>query len=733
MSAAPFSFGAAVGARISQAVRETQHYRRAARRAATLPFYDWVKGGNFYIDREPCDFELWRVLGLVYEMFPRTPEGWRRFDFSGMKPAQNGFTVLALFGGTYLASGGHGNVGYYLPTADLAWEISDTRFVPLIRSNPELHRLLGSHEDTGKQQRADEGSKGLRRFGDHHIFFTYLGGVVSTESRPLDALFYDEVQEMRLADMQKADERLGASELRVKVRVSTANIEGADIAHHYEESDQRAFHNECGCEDGVVLADCWHPDTGPSCIDVLKPTNLNPSLPRNQAFYVCPTCSTVLGTGGAWRNKETNRIEGDLRVYQGDFRIHAPEHAPRIGVTYPQMLSPRQTAQDILDAWRTRADTGHFYRRKLAKPYTDPDAVPITPEICQEAQRDRLRWIAPEQWNWKVDRRPFAGIFLGVDHMKNNNYVVVKGLLRDTGLLRYIWCEIVRDKDPFRRTAEIMRRFRVDIAALEEGPNLNEAWQFAEAFPGRAFIARYNELPSEPVSWGDRPRDRAGEKRTADEARVKFTVSIDQHRMMSWSLGRWTRRKVETPPAILLQQKLMTDRGLQDVCVGHELWTHLQRVGLVVEPIEGKENEERWRRKVVKIRIDPHFAFANMLADVAVIRRFGTDIMLFDGEDEMGEPTKPATATRAADIDQVKKVMPEMFASTNTELLALEDGRRGGRDEPSTCGVCQSYEKLVVGPGQKPRGTCTARNFTVTADAPACLQFEAVPEEETYE
>jgi len=544
---------------------------------------------------------------------------------------------------------------------------------------------------------------------------------VTTESRPLDAIIYDEVQEMDLGDMAKSDERLSASPLRVILRTSTANINGADIDYYHELSDQRAFHTDCGCEDGVVLADCWHPQTGPTCIDKLKPTNLNPALPRDEAFYVCPTCGTVLGTGGAERDPASKLIVGDMRVYQGSFAAHATKNAPRIGVSYPQMLSPRQTAGRILEKWIRRTDTGHFYRRTLAKPYTDPNTVPITEAICQAAERSDLRWVRPGE---PVDRKRLVGIFLGIDHMKHDNHIVVKGVDPDTGKLRYLWLEVVQGDDPFKRTAEIMRRFRVDIACLEESPNLNEAWQFATEFPGRVFIARYNELPAELVAWGDRPRERAGEKKTQDDARIKWTVSVDQYRMMSWSLGAWVNGRVETPPAVQLTQRLRTDQGERDVAVAREFWTHLQRIALVYEPVKQKEGEEharKLRRAVKKIRIDPHFAFANMLCDVALIRRFGSDSFL--AVDQVGGRAAMVEKNdeRSSYAEQLGRITP-----ATTPILTDLSGQRPADPSAINCGSCTQRQD------RNGRLWCAARSFYVAPSAAACPQYIPDPEEESY-
>jgi len=64
-----------------------------------------------------------------------------------------------------------------------------------------------------------------------------MGGLVTTESLPLDALVFDEVQQMSLAEIETAEQRLAASELGLILRVSTANFEDADIDYYWRRSD----------------------------------------------------------------------------------------------------------------------------------------------------------------------------------------------------------------------------------------------------------------------------------------------------------------------------------------------------------------------------------------------------------------------------------------------------------------------------------------------------------------
>src|SRR5262249_49445335 len=162
-----------------------------------------------------------------------------------------------------------------------------------------------------------------------------------------DGLVFDEVQHMSTKTIEQTEERVSASELKAIVRVSTANFPGADINFYYEQSDRRQFHTRCGCPDGVVLAHQWDPLPRPACIG--EGNGSTPGVPRG-AFYFCPVCRTVIPD-----------------PWEGEFRPQNPS-ARTIGFNFPQMLSPKVTPAEMLEAWVHRVDVKNFYNRKLGRP-----------------------------------------------------------------------------------------------------------------------------------------------------------------------------------------------------------------------------------------------------------------------------------------------------------------------------------------------------------------------------
>jgi hypothetical protein len=638
----------------------------AATIARQRDFANWASTGHFTADREPISLEVWRYLRPIYEAVPANPAG---LDLVIMKSAQGGASTLALLWTLWLMLRERCQIAYFLPTASLALNFSRDRFIRLARDNPQIHRLMGDPGSPHASRIVDEGSASVRRIQQSIAYFTHTTGRVTTEALPLDALIFDEVQEMLLTDVEKAQERLSASALHAILRASTANFAGSDVHYFYERSDQREFYTQCGCPEGTVLADAWDPRTGPLCID--RGNGSTPGIPRDW-FYVCPRCRTIIADPQA-----------------GEFRARNPS-APRIGFHFPQMLSPRQTPTRIMTKWESRVDTKNFYNRVLGRPYADPDTVPVTEKHLDAAQNLDLIW-------GPVPKRTADRVFMGIDQMGQENYVVVKA--RVGNRMRLLHLEIIQDDSPWRRCAELMRIYRVRYAVAESLPNYNEAQRFAKEHDGRVFLAHYQDIGDEILRWGDRPRDSMAVSRSADDIRTPHTVAVDQYKMMSWSLAKWAHGEVETPDARTLLQEVRTRQGLQHTMVCRDVfWTHLQRVALVTEPSVGKEDERRFRRAVKKIGIDPHFAFANMLCDVGWARAYGTSFMLFPDE---RLPAVREEKRRNYTLEQLAEALPEFFSS--------DDFR------PLTCGDCANFDAE--------RRWCTARRFGAQAVQPQCEMF----------
>jgi phage terminase large subunit GpA-like protein len=631
----------------------------------------WVDAHHFVADREPIDFTVWRYLAPLYQAIPAVPP--KGMDVVVMKAAQAGASTWALLTTLWLLVTRRLQLAYYLPTKDHAMVFSEERFIRLARENPAIYQLFGA---TGRPRRAgslvDEGSRSVRNVGDSVAYFTYMGGKVTTEALPLDAIVFDEVQEMSLSDIEQTEERMSASELALRLRVSTANFEDADIDYYWRRSDQREFVTDCRCPEGVILADCWDPTDGPTCI--AEGTASTPGIPA-APHYRCPRCDTRLDD-----------------VQAGAFVAQRPG-AARIGYHFPQMLSPRQTAASILTKWHERIDTKNFYNRVLGRPYTDPKTLPITQAILENAVDTTLRWGPLDP---AATTRP--PVFMGIDQMGHDNRVLIACRYYDR--MRLLHAETIQEDDPWRRCTELLDEYRVRVCAVEALPNFNEAHRFAKSRDGKVFVVHYVDLVDQIVLWGDRPRDKVTIRKVDEEVRTRWSATVDQYKAMSWALGQWTEGAVVTPDPRTLIQRVRDRGGLKPVEVLREqVWHHLQHVALVTEPIEGREAERKYRRAVRKVGIDPHYAYTWMLLCIAWARVFGTEKMLLVDPTHKPEPTPPAEAIS----EQIRLRIPHAVERWAAPTM--------------TCGGCAHFDQA--------RGWCGARSFVTQPTLPSCDFFDA--------
>lgn len=734
------NFGESIVNRIRGFRSATEQRLRPVTRAREQSFREWSESNGFVADREPIDFSVWRFLRQVYDAVPRElasqdPNTFRLakgYDETIMKGGQSGGSVKVLLLPLWLCLIDRYQGGYFLPTEEQSDKFSSNRFIRFCRENPEIHRQMGDPGAPGTARKAiDEGSVRTRRIGHSILYFLSIYGRISTESMPLDFVVFDEVQDMLPADVEKAMVRVDASSLKLSVKVSTANFPGSDIDYFYQRSDQREFHTECGCGDGVVLAREWHPIDGPACIG--EGNGTTPGIPRGY-FYRCPRCEKVI-----------------TDPQKGLFRSHAPT-SHKIGFQWPQMLSPKIDAGEIMDKWLNRVDTKNFFNRSLGLPYTDPNTQPITDEVLRRAEvagmGKMLRWGPPTKGQYP------DGVFMGCDQMGQNIHVTIGAVV--DGRVRYLWLEIIYGKNTFKRCYALMKEFRVRFACMETLLNFDEAKRFADAFPGRVFLAQYQDLENELLTWWDRPRDNVKIRKTTEEEKVRYSVTLDQYKVMSRALGKWVQGEVEHPDSRTLRKDLQTTKGIEQVAVCKEFWKHLKAIALVTELREGKEDERRFRRAVKKVGIDPHFAYANMLMMVAMSRVYGTDQMLIPdslvmwapGEDgkgkEVSEPTNPPnpspatvgapTAAAAApspapaakskphrkgtDMEQVRNSSIGHLLPGGAMPVLVEPGAiMPGTEGPATCGTCVNKLK---------DNQCALRLFYVSANQPACDHYHPV-------
>ena len=620
-----------------------------------------VDGHKFTLDNRPS-------MHFIYDLVPTTIEEAREKVVVIMKCAQVGFTVMEMLACIYMALKFEPcKIGMYLPVKDLASAKSTIRFMPIVRTVPMAYNRLVEETVDGVSRNKGEGNVMIRQMGASNFYFLWTSGKATTESMPMDVLSFDEVQEMAIADMEKTRERLSASRIKFTLMGSTANWPDSDIHWWYKKGTAHQFHTHCPhCGESSVLEEHF-----PTCIRY--------DDDRRDYRYVCPKCD-------GWIDDSQ---KGEWIARNPDARI--------LSVHYPQTLSPTISPREIIESYHNADDMKNFFNRKLGKPYTDPSQVPVNLEMlnaCAEAGKAAgLRW---------KDRAKHT--FMGLDQMGSFIVAVIKERMPDGRQavvhLEYIYIKPTKedpDASPWRRCDELMSQYGVDVCVVETLPNYDSAKSFARRHHGKVFLAGYADLKDDMLRWGDAPTLDASDRRTDEDARDRFTVTLDQYKCMQVAMSRFVRKVCLFPdPAELVQdvlEKGMTRRAA--VCKEYAFF-HFTRTALVAEQ---DEEQKKFKRRVVKVGIDPHTSYANMLCDVAWARSHGTSTFILPPEKEAAPHIVAGSKAKAVSVGPL--------GSRLAELMALPPGE--------ICGRCSAFDVE--------RRKCQVLDLLTRADMPGCSMF----------
>lgn len=642
-----------------------------------MTFREWCEDlgrKGMTVDGKPFTLGDRPAMAWIYDQIPSTREEAYRYVLVLMKCAQVGFTVMEMLATIYLGiKFGPCIVGMFLPDMNLAGLKSSERFMPIVRSVPVVHALMTQDAADGSGRKNGEGNVNRRRIDKALFIFSWTSGRATTESIPMDILSFDEVQEMTLEQIEKTYERVSASQVRFMLMGSTANWPDADIDFWYKKGTKHQFHTKCPtCGTAKPLDDYF-----PECIRWDKD--------REIYRYVCPNGHWLEDTQhGEWVAEFPERDRGpevDVPLKERRLRIRS--------IHFPQYLSPTISADEIITAYNTASDMKNFFNRKRGKPYVDPSQVPVTLEHlarCVEAGKA----LGVE---WKTRAR---GTFMGIDQMGNFNVHVIKERLPD-GRQAVVHVEETYSADPFGRSSELMEQFGVSVCVVEINPNYNDAKKFANRHRGRVFICdSFGALKEDMIAWGDGPKLDASDRRTDEEARDRYTLRMDQYKCMQVSMARFTAKDPACvfPDPQGLAQDVIEKGKMQTMAVLPRAFHHFTKTALVAEK---DEETNQYRRRVVKVGIDPHFSYANMLCDVAWARSHGTATFII-----------PQGGSQVAEMRNKSESMgmhglPASVASMMEELPS------------GVCGRCSAFNPET--------GMCEERQLAVSARDVACVLF----------
>lgn len=630
-----------------------------------MTFRQWCDSlEGLKVDGHPFSLANRQALWGIYDAIPTHPEDAYGRMIVVQKGAQTGMTIWEMLANLYMArKWAPCTIGFYVPEVPLAGYKSRQRFMPIVRTIPSLYKDLTTETSAGGAEKSrGEGNVLTRNLGESRFLFLWTSGSMSTESYPMDVVSFDEVQGMTPDDIDRTRERLSASRIRFMLALSTAKWPDADINFWYKLGSQLKFHTLCPhCGEHSALADRW-----PDCVA------WDPA--RSDYRYCCPECD-------GW-------IED---TQEGKWLAEVP--AAKIeSWHFPQTLSPTVSAAEMMGAWQraiTSLQKQNFYNRKLGLPYADPDQIPISMAILNQCVADGLA----AGLTWKTSAKH---TFMGIDQMGQFNVVIIKERM-DDGRQATIHVEAIYDPDPFVRCSVMMKTYGVQVCVVESLPNYNDAKRFAGRHRGKVFLAHYQDIKDEMLVWGDAIVTKA-DRRTTEEERDRYTVGLNQYKCMQVAMARMVKRQCLFPDPDALEQDVPDAGRVRKVPLLREMvFLHFTKTALVIEQ---DEETRKYSPKVVKVGLDPHFSYANMLCDVAWARAHGTTTFILP---QAQRPEDRPSETREA----VQQAMPGLPASV-TRLVQ-------DHPEGEVCGRCESFDP--------DRSFCNERQLNVGARDPGCVLF----------
>lgn len=630
-----------------------------------MTFLSWCQAmaaKGLKVDGKPFKLDDRPALIPIYEAIPTTAAEAAGKTLVIMKSTQIGLTIWETMANLYMSLKWEPvTIGMFMPSQSVAIHKSEHRFMRIVRSSPELYKILITGRDvSGNPIKVGEGNVLTRKIKDSLLLFLWTTGRVTTESIPMDVVTLDEVQEMTLDQIDKVRARTGDSAIDFTLLLSTANMPDLDIDHWYRLGTQEIWHTKC-----------------PQCGEFSDLSDPNGIFPGRSIGYTdddyhwtCPQCLGVIDD-----------------PQQGMYiQSSQPSLSNIRSFLLPRTISPRMTPRQMVEDW-SRAKTGDqkksFYNRTLARPYIDADQLPVTLALCEACAEEGVR----EGVVWKKEARE---TYMGIDQMGGFNCIIISER-RPDGRMAVIHVEAIFDIDPFSRSADLMGQYGVSICVVEQLPNVNDARRFANQFPGRVFLANYADLREDMLRWGD--EFSKSDRRTSEEDRSRYTVTLNQYKMMQTSLYRVRERFVLFPNPDALIQNVIEGGSTKRIPILRDwVFYHFTKTALVVTQ---DEHERKARAKVVKIGIDPHMSYAFMLMNAAWARNHGTSMMILPQED------LAADNTIAKDLPGLPD---EIVRVVDTDGLTTD-----------TCAGCLSFDKE--------RGWCNERKFLVRGIDPVCGLF----------
>lgn len=333
---------------------------------------------------------------------------------------------------------------YVFPTLSDVYDFSDARISTVIASSTYLR---------GRVLPDDPQNKGLKKIGLGFIYFRGSESKRKLDSVDADHLVLDEYDTLAQDNIPDAERRLSGPLSKGLIRrLGVPSLPNWGIAKAYANSDRRKWHVKCE-----------------ACGDY-QPITFKDNVDLERAIVVCKSCRKPL----------------DVR--KGEWVAEFPDRSVR-GYHVTRLIAPTVNIQSIIDQSRKREPVERrvFYNKDLGEPYAPADGR-LSAEALQAAARGYEQvegYTGP----------PFVTMGVDVASTRALNVRISKHQEDGTKIAL-----LIKEVPDFNELENLMRRYNVNMAAIDHLPDGRLSRSFAEKFPGRVFVVAYNttDKPKDP-------------------------------------------------------------------------------------------------------------------------------------------------------------------------------------------------------------------------------------------
>jgi len=388
------------------------------------------------------------LTGHEYQIEPMSSDAQVRCY---MKAAQGGWTELEVLRTLWGMINGHYPKGvlYGFPTESDVSDFTKARFDPLISDNYEVVGKYIQNTNSVNIKRIGTGMLYLRGFRSTSRVGGYKEDSSRLRSIPVDKVVRDERDLMSNTMVAMSNERLGHSDVKEQVDLSTPTIPDYGIDLVWQKSDQRYWYRKCRKCGKETCAELEFPE----CVKHRK---------DGSGFIACKYCGA------------------EVFISDGEYHAHFPGR-DIAGWRWSQLTSAFIDPADVLEAYVNPPDgnLGEVMNSKLGLPYI--------------ATEDRL---SQQQVLSCCGPNPMAGASkgpcaMGIDVGKDKHIVI--GIKTANNRYEILKCAVLSDWNDIH---DLARRFNVKSAVIDMYPYTDTVRDFQEKEKYRIWLCEYSEYIS---------------------------------------------------------------------------------------------------------------------------------------------------------------------------------------------------------------------------------------------